>query len=345
MELRAILKRHIIQAKNKKSQRSAVLSIIIPLYDAQEYVLPCLESVDKSIDGINAEVILIDDGSEGNGIARIAKTWADMHGKFKYYRIEHCGLSDARNAGVSKAKGRYLAFVDGDDIVREDMYTLLIAAAEKHKADIASIDAERFDSGHRWDSILHRRTFDGLEKEVTHITETPQLVYDSTIWNKIIRRDFWEKSGISFPSGKLYEDVAVTFPLHCKANKAAFVKQIGYEWRFRECAEKSISQKTCRLVNLQDRLDVLEMLFDFARREVSDKQELIDELKHKMLTIDILMFVNESERLDAEMAEIFRQKIKAFVSEHFSDDDFGRLDEKSREKYYAIISERGKNKC
>ncbi len=154
----------------------------------------------------------------------------------------------------------------------------------------------------------------------------------------MIRLKFWNRKGFAFPEGRLYEDVAISIPLHYEANKVSAVREIGYRWRNREGANKSITQKTDTLVNLEDRLYVLRLLFDYADRRMKGEEAVIREMKYKFLTIDIRMFVDKAMTMKCENAEIFRKKIAEFLSEYFTKEDFDQIDEANRNKYRKFLN-------
>ena len=332
-------KKYLRRIERKLGINRPMLSVIITLYNCEDYITECLKSVSQSLKDIKAEVIIVDDGSTDRSSA-IAKRYVKNHNRFKYYRTENRGLAAARNYGISKAWGKYFGFVDADDVVNRHMYDRLLDAAEKNRADVAIIDAERFDSRGTWESILHRKVFDGMDRDVIHIRNYPKLVYDSTIWNKIIRRRMWINNDLSFPDGRIYEDVAVSIPLHYEANRVAAVREVGYRWRNRENTEnKSISQKTDDPVNLEDRLFALRNLFDYANRRMMNETEIIREMKYKFLTIDIRMFVDKALILEGEKAKMFTMKIADFLKEYFTEEDFDLLDEKNREIYGKFLEQ------
>ena len=114
----------------------------------------------------------------------------------------------------------------------------------------------RFKSAGALMSNIHQIAFNGI-KDVTHITETPELFYDTTAWNKLIKRSFWDEHGFKFPEGILYEDIPVTMPMHFLANNVSVVHENCYLWRIREGLSKSITQTTAETKNLEDRLFVM----------------------------------------------------------------------------------------
>lgn len=97
-----------------------LISIIIPVYNIEDYVCECIESV-MAQTYKNIEIILVDDGSTDNSGA-ICDKFSEIDNRIVVIHKENGGLSDARNAGINTEKGSYLGFVDGDDLVTPDMY-------------------------------------------------------------------------------------------------------------------------------------------------------------------------------------------------------------------------------
>jgi len=318
-------------------ERHPQISVIIPVYNVEEYLLSCLQSVEVSLRKINAEVLVIDDGSE-DGSTDIAKTFCAENRKFKYFRKENGGLSDARNYGVSLARGKYIAFVDSDDLVNEIMYTLMLDAAEQDKSDMVIIDVERFNSKKTWDSDIHRAAFDDLKeyRTVTHITEYTNLVYDTTAWNKLIDHDFWAKNGFSFPVGMIYEDIPVTMAMHLNANQVTIIKEIGYRWRSRDGVSRSITQTMDSLDTLVQRLTILRMLVDYLETSVKDNDKILQAVKQKILVLDLPMFIKQCRKINDDLACRYISEFNSFLNRYYSEEDFSGLDERYRKVYAAI---------
>lgn len=110
------------------------LSVIIPVYNVEEYVEECLESVAKQTYK-DLEVIIIDDGST-DGSSEICKRYAEKYNHFSYTRKENGGLMSAWVTGVKMAKGDYIGFVDSDDFVDPAMYEKMLARAEMKNVDV-----------------------------------------------------------------------------------------------------------------------------------------------------------------------------------------------------------------
>lgn len=117
------------------------LSIIIPVYNSEKYLKRCVESVMEQTYK-NLEIILVDDCSTDES-GNICDSLQELDKRIKVFHFsQNGGVSHARNYGMEKASGEYLAFVDSDDYIKSDMYEKLLHIAEYHKVDVVSSDLE-----------------------------------------------------------------------------------------------------------------------------------------------------------------------------------------------------------
>lgn len=112
-----------------------LISIIVPVYKVENYLSKCLDSMICQTYK-NIEIILVDDGSPDNS-GKICDDYAKKDSRIKVIHKENGGLSDARNAGLKIATGKYIGFVDSDDYISVEMYEKLYNQAKKEDADIA----------------------------------------------------------------------------------------------------------------------------------------------------------------------------------------------------------------
>lgn len=112
-----------------------MISVIIPIYNVEEYLEKCVNSVLNQTYS-DLEIILVDDGSTDNS-GKICDELKNKDNRIIVIHQENQGLSAARNAGIAKALGEYIAFVDSDDYIMEDMYETLYKNLEKTDADIS----------------------------------------------------------------------------------------------------------------------------------------------------------------------------------------------------------------
>lgn len=114
-----------------------LISIIIPVYNVQNYLRECIDSVIAQTYK-NLEIILVDDGSPDKS-GEICDEYSKKDARIKVIHKENGGLSDARNVALDIAKGEYIGFIDSDDYVEKDMFETLHTLAVEHNAEISSI--------------------------------------------------------------------------------------------------------------------------------------------------------------------------------------------------------------
>ena len=314
--------------------REIKVSVIIPIYNVEEYLEECLQSVvDQTLEDL--QVIMVDDGSL-DGSTDIAKKFASRYDHFEYVRQVNGGLGNARNTGVKYAKGKYIIFLDSDDIVPDDAYEKMYLAAEKNHSEMVVGSVARFDSKKDHVSNLHEIAFRKYIDK-THITDNTDLIYDTTSWNKLILKEFWDRNHFEFPERILYEDIPVTIPMHYLANNVTMVQDVCYRWRIRDGANKSITQRADDFTNMRDRITVLRMVDKFFEENVKE-QELWDAKYYKWLYIDLMIYVNNciylSDNRTLEMMKI----IKDYIEETIPLETIDKLPVLYREKYVALMN-------
>ena len=321
------------------------VSVIIPVYNVHEFLEECVDSVlaqtlnDMELsDGYerNLQIILVDDGSTDSS-PQIAKRYASEHENVEYVHEENQGLGHARNYGCEFAVGDYIIFLDSDDVVPENAYEWMYTAAVKNGSDMTIGNVWRFKSAGALMSNIHQVAFNGLE-EVTHITKSPELFYDTTAWNKLIKKSFWDKHGFRFPEGILYEDIPVTIPMHFLANNVSLVHENCYLWRIREGLSKSITQTTAETTNLRDRLFVMGEVDKFYKENVDD--ENLHHVKNmKWLKNDLMIFINKLRSVDEHESHELMKGMQEYVRQNINPDDFTHLNEFDRLKYKYLMDD------
>ena len=168
-----------------------LVSVIIPVYNVEKYLARCIQSVcGQSYQGL--EIILVDDGSKDkSGV--ICDEYAERDGRIKVIHKENGGLGDARNAGVEKAEGKYLLFVDSDDRIHENLVRDTVETAEKNQADMVIFD---YIGEEENGNLTDRFTFPFSANRVIEVAEEKELIMRScSAVNKLIRRELWKESG------------------------------------------------------------------------------------------------------------------------------------------------------
>lgn len=202
------------------------VSLIIPAYNAQDYIVRSIDSALAS-DFSNLEIIIVNDGSTDDTQKII--DWYDKN----YPNVvsivkENGGVADARNAGIKEAKGKYIAFMDNDDLIRPNMISKLYNSAEENKCDIAIAPLYRItDGGYTVHCNLPFAEDVPVDiDKYLEIMYTPGY-YNCAIWNKLYKASMVKEH----PLGKLkYEDVSWTPCILSYAENICFLKTPLYEW-------------------------------------------------------------------------------------------------------------------
>ena len=179
-------------------------SVIIPIYNSEEYLPRCIDSV-LAQSARDFELILIDDGSKDKS-GDICKEYQKKDSRVKYIRKENAGVSAARNTGIENASGEYIGFIDSDDEILPDMYEDLLGAAAKSGADIAICDITTVYSDGTTEEDTLPNISDGLIRRENLRPE--QLLYMAgSACRCIYSKRFFADANIRFPVGtKLSED-------------------------------------------------------------------------------------------------------------------------------------------
>lgn len=202
------------------------LTIIIPMFNVELYIAQCLESVLQPT-AYALEIILVDDGSTDHTLDKIKSFLSDP--KIRLLRQKNAGQSAARNIAISQSRGKYLMFVDGDDILLDGAINSLLDAAISTGSDIAEGRIIRFrDKLPTWDSTRQN----GGYIQIKSSENQPEFVLKCYGYSpaKIYHRQLWEN--LRFPEGYIFEDVITKFILRRIANQVAFIQTpvYGYRW-------------------------------------------------------------------------------------------------------------------
>ena len=202
------------------------LSIIIPVYNSEKYIEECLTSIISQQTNYTYEIILVDDGSTDNTVQKIASYLSNLN--IKLIKQENSGQSVSRNRALCESLGKYIMFVDSDDLLLPNAIQNLMDAATINNADISEGDFVWFR--------------DKITKEmIQNSTATPHiesyrlkrkfiLTSVGYSWAKVYRRDLWEN--LRFPEGYIFEDVITKFILRRKANTVVFTGIPVYGYRY-----------------------------------------------------------------------------------------------------------------
>ena len=196
------------------------LSIIVPVYNVEKYIRPCIESIYRQgMDNNRFEVIIVNDGTKDNSMNVIADIIKN-HDNIIVINQKNQSLSVARNNGIAKAKGEYIIMPDSDDLLIDNSLLPLLEKALETKADLVIADFLEMTNN----DINH---FQGVEqREISFIEKTGEQIfledlnpYQCYVWRTLFRRRFLTENHIFFVPGIRYQDVPFTHECYIKAKK------------------------------------------------------------------------------------------------------------------------------
>ena len=220
------------------------VSLIIPVYNVQDYIEKCLDSVvNQTIDDI--EIIIVNDGSKDKSKQKI-ENYLEKYPKIKYLEKENGGLSDARNYGLKFATGEYVAFLDSDDYVEKNTYEEMYNLAKKEKSDMVECDFI-------WEYPNKIREDIGvLYSSKKEMIEKARVV----AWNKLIKRNLIVENNLEFPKGLRYEDVEFTYKLIPHIKKYTYVDEILLHYVQRENSIANVqNERTAEIFEILDNVE------------------------------------------------------------------------------------------
>jgi len=237
--------------RQRSDGSSRLLSVVVPAYDVEDYLSDCLRSIlDQSYTSL--EVVVVDDGStDATGV--IADRVAAEDPRVRVVHQANAGLGAARNEGVRRSTGTYLAFADSDDLVVDGAYAAMVGSLERTGSDIAIGAVERLRGDERFMTPLMRENHQ-QSRLALGIEEAPLVLADVFAWNKVFRRSFWDAAELRFPEGRTYEDTPITIPAHFLARSVDVISDPVYYWRIRDSGGLSITQRKFEPQALIDRL-------------------------------------------------------------------------------------------
>lgn len=204
------------------------ISIIVPVYNAVLYLRPCLDSI-ASQSFSDWECILVDDGSCDES-GSICDEYAARDARFRVVHRANGGVSAARNTGLAACRGRYIGWVDSDDLIHRDLFQRLHSLIVEYDADVAQVGMDKLYTTHSEPRpFVETIVVYDRGQAATELLKGKRI--ESYLWNKLFRREIID---FVFPEGMTFEDVYVT-PLWIRnVKKMVCAPDVLYSYRKRK---------------------------------------------------------------------------------------------------------------
>lgn len=215
------------------------VSVIIPVYNVENFLKQCLDSVaNQTLQDF--QVIVVDDGST-DGSGKICDDYAALDSRFIVIHKINGGLASARLAGAEKATGDYIINVDGDDYLEKDMLKSLYDAAITNDCDVAVCTFNRIlpdgsiqKAGYKLSGVYDRQR---IKKELVPfiVPGTDAEIFSPNVWTKLIRRELYLKNLTYYDKNlSMSEDVVITVANLINAQSLVYVDKPLYNYRITE---------------------------------------------------------------------------------------------------------------
>lgn len=180
------------------------ISVIIPIYNVEQYLKRCIDSV-LCQKGISFEIILVDDGSTDSS-GKMCDDYASKNPNIKCIHIENSGPATAKNRGYDIAKGNYVAFIDSDDEIKQDMFSLMLKSGYQHNADIVCCNYIQVDEKGNISHTEHTgQEYVLNQDEALKAILIKDKIY-SQCWTKIYKRETLESNHVRNTEGLKTEE-------------------------------------------------------------------------------------------------------------------------------------------
>ncbi|WP_261063917.1 glycosyltransferase family 2 protein [Streptococcus mitis] len=218
--------------ENRVTYPQPLISLIVPIYNVENYLWMCLDSIAKQTYS-NIEVVLINDGSS-DGSKEICQEFVNRDNRFRYFEKNNGGLSDARNVGIIRSQGEFISFIDSDDWIDSTYVEDLYKAALLNDSEVVVSNYKEFHNEqnvyliHFFDDY-YERNYNGEELiQQLPFLERKDLSF-TTSWGILFSRRLFEC--ISFPKGKNIEDTRTNYRLFAESYHSTYIHKSLYNYR------------------------------------------------------------------------------------------------------------------
>ncbi|MEY8494236.1 glycosyltransferase family 2 protein [Lachnospiraceae bacterium 29-91] len=275
------------------------ISVIIPVYNTEEYLNECLESIcSQTLKEI--EIICVDDGSTDNSL-RILADYAARDSRIRLLKQSNQYAGVARNLGMRYASGKYLCFLDSDDFFSAFFLEKMYIAAEKYESDIVICNCYNYDSmtgqtskGYMREEFLPE---DSTNFSKEDISDKLFQITDGWPWNKLFRTEFIQRSGLSFSSTRTANDGYFVFMALALAARITKVDDYLINWRINNRNSLSNTRNKSWYCGFQMLYEMKQGLKKNNLYEMMEKTFLNFSLEYILWSLEQMEFCNEKEKL------------------------------------------------
>lgn len=288
------------------SSFTCFLSIIIPVYNAENYIDRCLQSIlEQELDIENYEIIIIDDGSTDKSY-QACRQWANLYNNIQVYQQQNQGQGVARNKGIAYAKGKYITFADIDDFfVPHSLHNVC--------SDLKELNPEILVTRHRAMDRTGVFTEQRISKYIPKNAYSGEfLLLDNylpaAVWSKFYSNELLQHSQIKFMPGIIHEDVEFNVRLFSISKRVLFSNEIAYSYFWNPLSTDRLLTTEKKIKSLKSDLYIAHSFKQMSRKyDISEKlSDCLLRLSNSMMTSHFLQLIKEAKEYTAEeLKDIF----------------------------------------
>lgn len=287
------------------------LSIIIPAYNVENFIVPCLDSILSALNGYeNYEIIVVEDCSTDR-TRKILLELADNYKNLKLLLNEkNLGLSASRNKGLKNSQGFYVTFVDSDDLLSFGILSESINLAINNNIDIIEFNFFQFAQDLDIGEYLYSGYIKNAQKQNLEITSDIFNYAKGFAWGKIYKRELFEQ--VRFPEGIYWEDAIISNVIFRLAKNYLYFDRVGYLYRSNP---NSISNSLVKRNLGYDQLYVIKYCYEMAKQN----HLKMDNEFYKRLFLEASVFLNNRTGYlnDSDLDYMFTQLELIFGNNQF----------------------------
>lgn len=291
------------------------LSVIVPMYNTEKYIKSCVDSIKNQILE-DIEIIIINDGSTDKSL-EIVKNMSENCNNIIIIDKKNEGVAAARNLGIQKAKGDYVAFVESDDLISIYMYDLMYKSAIEKDADIVACNVIRF---HINDDIVLSEQYESIEDEYYDNIEAIKAYIDGSIsgflCDKIFRRNLLIQNNISCPKDTFAEDIFPVLKALDNSNRIVKLNIPLYYYRYTPNSASDMNNLKNLEANLREHSHQIYQCAKYLEFKYTSQ------LKEQLIQFKAYQFINQLffyNKLININPEIKKQPIEIYLKDYYSD--------------------------
>lgn len=268
-----------------------LISVIVPVYNGEKFIEQCIDSITNQTLK-NIEILIINDGSKDNTL-NIIESIAKKDSRVKVLNQKNSGVSAARNNGISKSLGKYIAFVDADDYIDETMYEKMYKKAEEFNSDIVICNVNDVLNGNKKISLnLNEGIIDIKSLTEKEFLSNEYFNLGTAVWHKIFKSKLIKENKIKFInySEVASEDTLFNYEAMLKAKRLYCIDEALYDYKI---SENSLTKSKSAKENMVKRcMNTVNIMSDFLSKNKIKDENFIDYITYWEF-INALSYVNE----------------------------------------------------